>query len=224
MGIVLMTLTMRGSPFAHEETDDESERARTAAQVLNEVMQNPEESVPLDLLSGAHAVAVIPHVVKGAFVVGGSYGKGLIAHRGEDADWSAPSYIDLSGGSVGLQIGASATDYILVFTNPDGLKPLLDGKVTLGADASIAAGPVGRSAKASTDVTLNAAIYSYSRSKGAFAGVALDGAALTIDDDANEKVYGRKVSGEEILLGNAVSVNETVRPFQQSLVEATASR
>ncbi len=195
----------------------EGERARQAADTLSEIMAAPDKSIPVDLLEKAHAVAVIPHVVKGAFVVGAEYGKGLISRRNDDGSWSSPSYIQLSGGSFGFQIGASATDVILVFTGEDGLKPLLKGKVKLGADASVAAGPVGRTAAAATDITLDSAIYSYSRSKGLFAGVALDGAALTIDDNANQKVYGKRLTGEQILLEGMASNNRTTQPFAVAL-------
>jgi lipid-binding SYLF domain-containing protein len=125
--------------------------------------------------------------------------------------------VDLTGGSFGFQIGASATDVILVFTNSQGVEPLLKGKVKLGADASVAAGPVGRTAEASTDITLNAAIYSYSRSKGIFAGIALDGAVLSIDNDANRLAYGERVSGQDILLRGMVHPNANVEPFLEAL-------
>lgn len=200
-----------------KDVEDQVERAREAADVLEAILTAPDKGIPQDLLSKAHAVAVIPHAVKGAFIVGGSYGEGLIAHRDENGQWSAPAFIDLGGASVGFQIGASATDYVLVFTNEDGLKPLLKGKVKLGADVSVAAGPVGRTASASTDVTLNSEIYSYSRTKGAFAGVALDGAAIGMDDSANQKVYSGDFSGEDILLRKKVSANEVTRPFVQAL-------
>ncbi len=195
----------------------EKERAVESAQVLQEILKAPDKGIPRELLEDAHAIAVIPHVVKGAFVVGGEHGKGLVAQREGKGKWSAPSYVDLSGGSFGLQIGASATDFVLVFTNSDGIKPLLRGKLKLGADASLAAGPVGRSAEAGTDVTLRAAVYSYSRAKGAFAGIALDGAVLSIDDDANRKVYGAQLSGQDILLNGRAKPNRIVEPFLEAL-------
>lgn len=196
---------------------EESERAQRAADTLSEILAAPDKSIPVDLLEKAHAVAVIPHVVKGAFVVGAEYGKGLISRRNPDGSWSSPAFIELEGGSVGFQIGASATDVVLVFTSEEGLKPLLKGKVKLGADASVAAGPVGRTAGAATDITLDSAIYSYSRSKGLFAGVALDGAALTIDDSANQRVYGRRLDGEQILLEGMASNNRITQPFAVAL-------
>jgi lipid-binding SYLF domain-containing protein len=195
----------------------ERDRAVDAAQVLTQILRAPDNTIPKELLEDAHAIAVIPHVVKGAFLFGGQYGKGLVAQRRSDGTWSAPAYVDLSGGSFGLQIGASATDVILVFTNSQGIEPLLKGKVKLGADASVAAGPVGRTAEAGTDITLNSAIYSYSRSKGAFAGIALDGAVLSIDDDANRQAYGERVSGQDILLKGMVHPNANVEPFLDAL-------
>ncbi len=202
---------------ARANVEDEADRATKAGSVLSEIMAAPDQAIPEDLLEKAHAIAIIPHVVKGAFIVGGRYGKGLIARRTEAGNWSAPAFITIGGGSVGFQIGGSATDLVLVFTNEDGLKPLLKGKFTLGGDASVAAGPVGRTASGATDITLSSAIYSYSRSKGLFAGVSLAGASITMDDSANQAVYGSPVTGEDILLRGKVRTNTTVRPFISSL-------
>jgi lipid-binding SYLF domain-containing protein len=211
---MLMPNAMAGNvPIAPDQRD----RAVDAAQVLGQMLRAPDNSIPRELLEDAHAIAVIPHVVKGAFLFGGEYGKGLVAQRRSDGTWSAPAYVDLSGGSFGFQIGASATDVILVFTNSQGIEPLLKGKVTLGADASVAAGPVGRTAEAGTNITLNAAIYSYSRSKGVFAGIALDGAVLSIDNHANRLAYGERVSGQDILLRGMVQPNANVNPFLDAL-------
>lgn len=197
--------------------EDEYERASWSADILDEILSAPDKSIAEDVLNGARAVAVVPHVVKGAFIFGGRYGKGLISRREENGQWSAPCYISLGGGSFGLQIGASSTDYIMVFENDQGLKPLLDGKVELGADASVAAGPVGRTASAATDITLRSEIYSYSRSRGVFAGVALKGAVLTIDDSANHKVYGGDYDAQDILLRNKVHSNNVTTPFVDAL-------
>lgn len=199
------------------DLEDEYERASWAGEILDEILSAPDTSIAEAVLEKAEAIAVIPHVVKGAFIFGGRYGKGLVSHIGDDGEWSAPAYISLGGGSFGLQIGASSTDYIMVFANATGLKPLLEGKVELGADASVAAGPVGRTAHAATDITLESEIYSYSRSRGAFAGVALKGAVLTIDDSANHKVYEGDYSAEEILLQNKVHSNEVTDPFIDAL-------
>jgi lipid-binding SYLF domain-containing protein len=196
---------------------DYSERAMNATNVLTEVMQIPDKGIPDELMEHAVAVAVIPHMVKGALGLGGTYGKGLVSHRGTDGRWSAPSFIEIGGGSVGLQLGVQATDVILVFTSNDGFKGLLDGKVKLGADAAVAAGPVGRKGEVATDVLLKSPVFSYSRSKGLFAGISLEGAVVSIDDSANKKVYGKAVTGKDILLGHGVRVNNDVAPFVRAL-------
>jgi len=196
---------------------DESERAVKAANVLTEVMQIPENGIPDELMERAVAVAVIPHMVKGAFGLGGTFGKGLVSRRGMDGKWGAPAFVEIGGGSFGLQLGVESTDVVLVFTSQDGFKGLLDGKVKLGADAGVAAGPVGRKAEVGTDVMLKSPVFSYSRSKGLFAGISLEGAVVTIDDSANKKVYGKDVTGHDILEGKAVRTNDAVMPFVHAL-------
>jgi len=194
-----------------------SERATNAANVLTEVMQIPENGIPDELMEHAVAVAVIPHMVKGAFGLGGTYGKGLVSHRAPGGKWSAPAFIEIGGGSFGLQLGVQAADLVLVFTSDDGFKGLLDGKIKLGVDAAVAAGPVGRKAEVGTDVLLKSPVFSYSRSKGLFAGISLEGAAVTIDDSANKKVYGKEVTGHDIMLGKGVQMNNDVAPFVRAL-------
>jgi lipid-binding SYLF domain-containing protein len=194
-----------------------SERAAEATKVLTEIMNVPETSIPEDLMARAHGIAVIPHVVKGAFGLGGQWGKGLMSQRREDGSWSTPSFIEISGGSFGLQIGVQASDVVLVFTDETGIKGLLKSKLKLGADASVAAGPVGRKAEAGTDAALRSGVFAYSRSKGLFAGISLDGSVISIDDSANRKVYGKAVTGEQILLGKTVSPNAVVEPFLKAL-------
>jgi lipid-binding SYLF domain-containing protein len=196
---------------------DQRERAMKAAEVLTEVMGIAEQGIPDELMEHSVAVAVIPNVIKGALGIGGQHGKGLVSHRGPDGRWSAPSYIDLSGGSIGLQLGVESSDLVLVFTDNSGFKGLLDGKVKLGADAGVAAGPVGRKAQVGTDVLLKSPIFSYSRSKGLFAGVSLDGVAVTIDDSGNRKAYGREVTAQDILLNNKVQTSDVVAPFVRAL-------
>jgi lipid-binding SYLF domain-containing protein len=195
------------------DLSDYAERAQEAGEVLNEVMAIPDHAIPDELLARATAIAVIPDVVKGALGFGGRFGQGLVTHRGSDGKWSTPSFIEIGGGSFGLQIGVESADLVLVFTNEEGFRSILDGKLKLGADASIAAGPVGRRAAVGTDIRLDSAIWSYSRTKGAFAGVSLDGSVISIDDSANKKVYGKGLSAEDILLRNRVRINNTVRPF-----------
>jgi lipid-binding SYLF domain-containing protein len=205
---------------AAAKQSDEAERAQTAANVLAEIMGAPDQSIPESLLKKAYGVAVIPHVVKGAFGIGGRYGKGLVAQRNADGGWGTPLFIEIGGGSFGLQLGVEATDVVMVFTNSAGIQPLLKGKLKLGADASATAGPVGRKAEVGTDVLLKSAIYSYSRSKGLFAGIALDGAVLQLDDSANETVYGKKTvtadAGKTNVGGAALAV---VQPFLGALAK-----
>ena len=197
---------------------DEAARAQNAANVLSEIMEAPDQGVPEALLKKAYGIAVIPHVVKGAFGIGGRYGKGLVAQRNADGGWGTPLFIEIGGGSFGFQLGVEATDVVMVFTNRDGIMPLLKGKLKIGADASATAGPVGRKAEVGTDILLKSAIYSYSRSKGLFAGIALDGAVLQLDDDANKNVYGKKSVAAD-LAGRKVSgpVMGVVQPFLRAL-------
>jgi len=199
------------------ELSKEAERAVDANHVLAEIMGVPESSIPESLMARAHGIAVIPHVVKGAFGIGGQWGKGLMSQRREDGTWSSPSYIEIGGGSFGLQIGVQATDMVLVFTDSDGVKGLLKGKLKLGADASAAAGPIGRKAEVGTDIMLRSGIFSYSRSKGLFAGVSLDGSVISIDDDANHKVYGKGLSAEQILASKTATGDASVQGFVKSL-------
>jgi lipid-binding SYLF domain-containing protein len=196
---------------------DEAERAAAAASVLTEIMSIPENSIPEELMARAHGIAVIPHVVKGAFGIGGQWGKGLMSQRGEDGSWSAPAYIEIGGGGFGLQIGVQASDVVLVFTDEPGLRGVLKGKLKLGADASATAGPVGRKADVGTDVLLRSAVFAYSRSKGLFAGISLDGSVISIDDTANRKVYGKYMTAEQILLGKGIRTNPMVDSFVKTL-------
>lgn len=201
------------SVTAKDNANDERERAMKAGDVLSEVMQIPENGIPNDLMSRAHAVAVIPNMVKGAFIVGGEYGKGLVSERRDDGTWSAPAYIKIGGGNFGFQLGGQSTDLVLIFTDREGFKGLLEGKVKLGADAAVAAGPVGRNAQVSTDVKLKSPVFAYSRSKGLFAGISLDGAVVSMDDSANRAAYGKEFTGQQILLSHEVHKNDVVMPF-----------
>jgi len=215
--VVVFAFTIPVTARQSNEHSTEAERAADAVNVLNEIMSIPENSIPQGLMARAHGIAVIPHVVKGAFGVGGQWGKGLMSQRREDGSWSAPAYIEIGGGSFGLQIGVQASDIVLVFTDEEGIKGILKGKVKLGADASATAGPVGRNAEVGTDVLLRSAVFAYSRSKGLFAGISLDGSVIGMDDNANRKIYGNNVTGEDILLGKAVRPNKVVQPFAAEL-------
>jgi lipid-binding SYLF domain-containing protein len=197
---------------------DEAARAENAAGVLSEIMEAPNQGIPKALLKRAYRIAVIPHAVKGSFGIGGRYGKGLISQRDSEGGWGTPLFIEIGGGSLGLQLGVEATDVVMVFTNRDGIRPPLKGKLKIGANASTTAGPVGRKIEAGTGILLKSAIYSYARSKGLFAGMALDGVVIQLDDDANKSVYGKKTVAADMskskVGGLAIAV---VQPFLRSL-------
>lgn len=197
-------------------------RATNAVRVLKEIMQAPDKAIPQDLLRDAKAIAVIPDRIKAGFIFGGSRGEGLISVKSADGTWSNPSFITMTGGSVGFQAGVSSTDVVLVFRTQRGVDSIVRGKFTLGADASAAAGPVGRTASAATDAQMKAEIYSYSRTRGLFAGVALDGSVLRIDYDANAAVYGAGVTPRRIFEGGVSNVPGPVVDFRDRLEEYTS--
>lgn len=207
--------------LAVQAADTPLVRAQNSVRVLSEIMEAPDKSIPHDLLKEAKAIAVIPSVLKVGFVFGGRRGEGLISVKGPDGNWSNPSFVTITGGSVGFQIGVSSTDVILVFRTQRGVDSIVNGKFTIGADAAAAAGPVGRNASASTDAQLHAEIYSYSRSRGLFAGVALDGSVLDIDNDANAAVYGAGVTPRRIFEGGVSNVPRPVVAFRDRLEEYT---
>ena len=187
--------------------EDVEERLRECELVMKEIL-DIEEGIPADLLDKAECIAVLPSVKKFAMGFGGSYGRGaLVCRSGDDfaGPWGPPAMIRLEGGSFGLQLGGSATDFVLLIMNQRGVSSILRSNVKLGADASAAAGPKGRSAQAATDAAMNAEILSYSRSKGLFAGVSLEGTTLRQDEDANEDLYGQEISPEQIVLERSVS-------------------
>ncbi len=222
LAIAFALLTM--TTLTAQAGEEENKRAENAVRVLKEIMMAPDKSIPKDLLANAHAVAVIPDVIKAGLVVGGRHGDGLISVKTRDGTWSNPSFIGLTGGSLGFQAGVSSTDVVLVFRTQRGVDSIVHGKFTLGADASAAAGPVGRSATASTDAQLHAEIYSYSRSRGLFAGAALDGSAITIDNDANQAVYGEGITPRRIFEGGVTSVPNPVVDFRDRLEEYTQEK
>jgi lipid-binding SYLF domain-containing protein len=191
------------------DRDDDIARNQRAAQVFKEIMDTPDRGIPHDLLDKARCIAIIPGDKKFAFIFGGSYGRGVATCR-TAAGWSAPMFIAIDGGSIGYQIGGSSTDLVLLFMNDHALNSLLGDKFKLGADASVAAGPVGRNATAGTDLRLNAEILSYSRSKGIFAGVSLDGAVVQADRSGDRALYGDQVDRHQILNGS-ISVPPSAR-------------
>lgn len=198
---------------------DENTRIQRATEVLDEVMRMPEHSIPQKLLQEAHAIVVVPDVVKVGLGVGGKRGRGVISIRLPDGTWSSPSFVTLTGGSFGFQVGVQATDVVLVFRSERGLDSVVNGKFTLGADAAVAAGPVGRNAQASTDAQFKAEIYSYSRSRGLFAGVALDGAVLSIDHRSNGRAYGNKTTARAAFEGRVRRSPPAVVDFRDRLEE-----
>ncbi len=200
----------------------ETQRVGNAVRVLREILQAPDRRVPSDMIANAYAVAVIPDVIKAGLVIGGRHGQGLIAVKTDGGTWSNPSFISMSGGSIGFQAGVSSTDVVLVFRTQRGVDSIVHGKFTLGADASAAAGPVGRTAQASTDASLKAEIYSYSRARGLFAGAALDGSVISIDNDANAAVYGAGITPRRIFAGQVSNVPNAIVDFRDRLEEYTA--
>jgi lipid-binding SYLF domain-containing protein len=198
--VITLALVIALPLAAASDHEDDVNRTHKAAQVFKEIMNTPDQSIPQGLLDSAKCVAIIPGDVKFAFVFGGSYGRGVATCR-TGHGWSAPMFVAIDGGSVGYQIGGSSTDIVMLFMNDHALQSLLGDKFKLGADASVAAGPVGRNASAGTDLKLNAEILSYSRAKGVFAGVSLDGAVVQADKSGDESMYGRNIDRHEILRG-----------------------
>jgi len=184
---------------------DAPKRLDAAADVVTEIMAAPDKGIPQDLLDKSECVVIIPGLKKGAFIIGAKYGKGFISCRRAGAGWSAPAAVRVEGGSFGFQIGGSETDVILLVMNQGGVKKLLSSKFTVGADASAAAGPVGRTSSAATDAQMHAEILTYSRARGLFAGVSLEGATLRPDEDWNKELYGKPLTNQEIVTGNTTS-------------------
>jgi SH3 domain-containing YSC84-like protein 1 len=215
----LLLLAIASSANDKEKDED---RLRNSGIVLTEILKVPDD-IPQDLLDKADCVVVFPSVLKAAFVVGGSYGRGAMTCReGQNFDgpWGAPSMMALEGGSFGFQIGGQATDFVLLVMNDRGANGILSSKVKLGGDASIAAGPVGRDASAETDVSMRAEILSYSRARGLFAGVSLEGSTIRPDNDANERIYGEKISAKDIVIAH----DTQIPPSAETLISTLNGR
>jgi SH3 domain-containing YSC84-like protein 1 len=203
--------------------DKESDRVENAGKVMQEILKAP-DGIPQSVLDKADCVVILPSVLKFAIGIGGSYGRGVMTCRGGSTfhgHWGAPAMIALEGGSVGLQLGGNATDFILLLMSPRSAQNILKSKVKLGADASAAAGPVGRAASAETDVTLRAEILSYSRSRGLFAGVSLEGSTLRPDNGANKNLYGKDVSASDIVFKKTVPVPDSAKVLLATLQKAS---
>lgn len=214
---VALVVGLASSAFAGSGRSDDIERIQNATEVFRKIMATPDKAIPQELLESAKCIAIIPGEKKAAFVIGGNYGKGIATCRTTDG-WSSPLFVALGGGSVGFQIGGSSTDLVMVFRNEKGLQSLLSDKFKIGADASAAAGPVGRHAAADTDAKMNAEILTYSRSKGLFAGVSLDGAVVQADQSGNQAMYGGNVNRREILNGS-VPLPEAAEPLLKEIAQ-----
>jgi lipid-binding SYLF domain-containing protein len=211
---IFLMLAMCATVFAGES------QLQKATNVVNEIMGTPDKGIPDELLEHSVCVGIVPSELKFALGIGGSYGRGmLVCRRGGNGVWGAPSMITVGSGSVGFQIGGKSTDVVFIVMNAEGARKLVQDSVKLGAEASVAAGPVGRSAQGATDAQLHAEILSYSRSQGLFAGVSLDGAVLKQDRDDNEKLYGHKVSAKEILIEGTVPTPRAARGLVRTLTK-----
>lgn len=221
LGLALVASLASASAIAGPNEDA---RAQNAVRVLTDIQAIPESAIPDKLLDEAHAILVVPDAIKAGLVVGGRRGHGLLSVKAVDGTWSNPAFVTLTGGSIGLQAGVQSADIVLVFRSERGLESIVNGKFTLGADAGVAAGPVGRNASAATDGEMKAEIWSWSRARGLFAGVALDGAVLSIDDAADESVYGRDTTPRMIFESRAPQApSDAVVGFRDALEEASAT-
>src|SRR5579863_8690179 len=217
--VLLVTVTAIAS-----DREEDVSRTHKAAQVFKEIMNTPDQGIPQELLDSAKCIAIIPGDVKFAFIFGGSYGRGVATCRAGHG-WSAPMFVAIDGGSVGYQIGGSSTDIVMLFMNDRALQHLLSDKFKLGADATVAAGPVGRHAAADTDATLRAEVLTYSRSHGVFAGVSLSGAVVRTDKSGDEAMYGDNASHRQILAGKVAvppSAEALIHEISKSAMEAKA--
>jgi lipid-binding SYLF domain-containing protein len=215
--LALAALTVCGSGLGADKSR-EAQRLEKSAEVIKEVMGTPEKGIPHDLLNKAVCVGIIPSEKKLALGVGGTFGRGcIVCRRGGDGPWAAPSMFTIGGANIGFQIGGQATDFVLVVMNAKGAQKLLQSRSKLGADASVAGGPVGRTAEGATDLQLHAEILTYSRSRGLFAGLSLEGQVIKQDHDANTRLYGRKVDPKDILFKGTVSPPAAAGPLDSAL-------
>src|ERR1700730_14487224 len=220
VAFVLAMLSLGTLGWAASGREDAIDRLDNATQVMHEIMGMPDKGIPEEVLGHAKCIAVVPHMIKGGFVFGAKGGKGVATCRTAKG-WSAPAFITISGGSWGLQIGVEAVDVVMIIQNQKGVQKLLSSNFQLGADASAAAGPVGRHASAGTDWKLDTEILTYSRAQGAFAGLAVEGASIRQDDDSRRAIYGRKVTTRALLLGK-VPAPSAARPFLAEIRGAKA--
>ncbi len=215
--IFTLILSLGSQPLLYADSARQDRILGQAKQVLKEMMASPDQSIPEELLSKCRAIAIYPFVLKGGFLIGGRYGKGVVLKRDKKTnEWGPVTFSTIAGASAGLQAGIQATDLVLIFLNNKGIDSLLNSKLTLGVDIALSAGPVGRTSEISTDFFLRSMIVSYSRSRGLFAGLALNGAVVMPDDGADSDYYGKKVSANEVML----SGNFPIKPSSQELIDA----
>jgi lipid-binding SYLF domain-containing protein len=225
--LLLITTTVLSVMFLNtisvEASSKEVAKVNDAIDVMEEIMAIPEEGIPPALLNNAKGIAIIPGVIKAGLIIGGRHGSGILVVHDSKGGWSNPSFVTITGGSIGWQVGVQSADIILVFKSNRSIDNIMKGKFTLGADASIAAGPVGRQAEAGTDVQLKAEIVSYSRSRGLFAGLSMEGAALQIDDEANDAFYkSENVTASDILKNKDIKVPDVVDKLKKILTKYTS--
>jgi lipid-binding SYLF domain-containing protein len=222
--VFLAALLSASLAAAQQSVPDEVDRVQDAAVVLSELSATPDRAIPKAVLERAQAIAVFPGLKKAGFVVGGQYGRGVIAVREATGQWSAPAFLRLAGGSFGAQIGAQEVDLVLVVMNKRGVDNLLRNEFKIGGEAAAAAGPVGREASASTDLQMRAEILSYSRSRGLFAGATINGASIAEDKDANAKFYGQPYTSQEVVTGKMTSTPAAAKTFTDALSLNVPSR
>jgi lipid-binding SYLF domain-containing protein len=215
--LLIVFVFASGAPRAQSAADsDETKRVRDSVTIFNEIMMADDKAIPKTILSKAEGIAIFPDTVKAGLIVGGSRGRGILSAHDPNG-WSAPAFMTLTGGSIGLQIGGQATDIILVINNRRGLENLVSNQFKIGADASVAAGPVGRDAQAATDIQLRAQILSYSRARGLFAGVTINGSTVRQDREANQRFYGKPLDSRAIVFGALANVPEVVDSWKAAL-------
>ena len=220
----LLAVLFLASGVAFADRADDVKRLQHATEVFNEIMKTPDKGIPEDLLDKSECVCIVPGLKKGGLGIGAKYGKGVVMCRKSDRKWTAPVFIRIEGGSFGLQIGFTSVDVMMLFMNKKGVDKLLGDKFTIGADASAAAGPVGRSTAAQTNARMDAEILTYSRAKGLFAGVSLDGATLRSDKDDNRDFYGKDVDERKILLEGALPVPSEAQALASALSRTSPSK
>jgi len=223
LAVTLSGFALAAAPAAAGDAPG-AERIAESIRVLGELVDIPEQGLPSALLDKCYGLAIIPGVVKAAYGFGGQYGRGLVVVKNENGEWSNPVFVSLIGGSIGWQIGVQKADVILVFKTRRGIDNVVKGDLTLGADIGVAAGPVGRSAEASTDLEMKAEIYSYSKSRGLFAGVSIKGATLQTDEDANQAFYGRDLQPSDIFFGRDLGGAAAAEDLKKALDRYTAKR